>query len=93
MIGVLTDIIQSLSICILAITVILLARRVNRQPTMIVAQEPYKEPEPICGCMHHQCFHDENGCGKHISYSNGFPQATCGCKRYTGPEPLPQMIP
>jgi len=93
MIGVLTDIIQSLSICILAVTLILLTRRVNRQPAVIVPQVPYKEPEPICGCTHHHCFHDDNGCGQKAVRYDGTMVIACGCKRYTGPEPLPQVIP
>lgn len=51
------------------------------------------EPQPICGCKHHYSFHDvDGGCHyvmdwhwegkKHID-------ELCGCKRYTGPEPLP----
>ncbi len=101
MINVLTDVIQGLAICILTAWCILNAQAIRHKAQPIITQEPYKEPEPICGCTHHQCFHDENGCGQittYFNYASSLNERTerdvkCGCKRYTGPEPLPQVIP
>jgi hypothetical protein len=66
------------------------------------APKPYKEPEPICGCEHHFSYHDEEGChGTHRLWigsragDNGsdYVVRQCGCKQYTGPQPLPTVIP
>ena len=114
MIGVIIDLIQSFSIIILGIVVILIARRVNKLQERLsiwpivpkqfktaergIEIEMRSEPKPICGCEHHQCFHDEDGCGyirtwqSALNHGDDY-ESRCGCKRYTGPEPLPQVIP
>jgi len=48
------------------------------------------EPKPICGCEHHASFHDDEGC--HFIDLDRFGRDTpiCGCKKYMGPEPLPE---
>lgn len=76
-----------------------LKKRIDRASwhlqTIDKSKEP-EEPKAICGCEHHHCFHDESGCGyDRTRYSNdGTPNTvTCGCKRYTGPEPLPTVLP
>lgn len=105
MINVLTDLAQSLALVIWLILMILLQRRINRldrrinrefaTPTVTYRLEN-PDPQPICGCKHHQCFHDENGCGGMDVHrnSNGYnDQVDCGCKRYAGPEQLPKVIP
>jgi len=45
------------------------------------------------GRTHHQCFHNETGCGHTWFARSDLPPITCGCKRYTGPEPLPTVLP
>ena len=53
------------------------------------------EPEPICGCKHHLCFHDDSGCnagGKQVYVIDHYELTTCGCKAYIGPEVLPKVI-
>lgn len=104
MISVLTDLIQSAAIVFLTAMVITVARRFNRidrrsgEQRIIYQQLPEsQDPQPVCGCKHHQCFHDENGCGKTDTWASYGTTDTawqpCGCKRYTGPEPLPTVIP
>jgi hypothetical protein len=47
------------------------------------------EPKPICGCEHHASFHDDEGC--HFNRDElGRTAPDCGCKKYMGPEPLPE---
>lgn len=71
------------------------ARAIRRAPTPTVQPESYQDPKPICGCEHHHCFHDENGCGHTYNWYdiNIWKIVTCGCKRYTGPQPLPTVLP
>lgn len=93
MMDVLTDLIQSASIIVLAITAFWITLRINRLNKRLdrhIYQEApeIENPKPVCGCGHHQCFHDDNGCGHTTDGFDG-----CGCKRYTGPEPLPTIIP
>jgi hypothetical protein len=56
------------------------------------------EKEAVCGCEHHFSFHDENGCHADDEESEHFDRERdiyvmdrCKCKRYTGPEPLPDF--
>lgn len=106
MLNVLTDLAQSLLCLILLFWCYCNGRRLTDWKAgvalMTANQKKYVDPEPICGCTHHHCFHDENGCGQvksyfHYSDNRGIPSdqtdVQCGCKRYTGPEPLPQVIP
>lgn len=110
MINLITDLIQSFSIIILTIMTFLLVRRVSRLDKRGDSQKFIKdyqvsrqlEDQPVCGCGHHQCFHDENGCGKTdsssyfyptLNHPEPLPPVSCGCKRYTGPEHLPMVIP
>jgi len=106
--NVITDILQGVTILALVAWITLLARAVRSLPARAIVHEvssysSHDEPKPICGCTHHQCFHDENGCG-HVWVSrvqfdvvgralNDGDAITCGCKRYTGPEQLPTVIP
>lgn len=66
------------------------------------AKKPkHKDPKPVCGCRHHYSMHDpETGqChglmnGKPLRYDSfndptAWEQIPCGCRRYSGPEPLP----
>lgn len=58
------------------------------------------EPPAVCGCGHHYAMHD----GDHSCHgtermlvekgANGVKYETesCGCKRYSGPEPLPRYV-
>jgi hypothetical protein len=48
------------------------------------------EPKPICGCEHHASFHDDGGC--HYTDLDPYNRTDreCGCKKYMGPEPLPE---
>ena len=56
-------------------------------------------PRPECLCGHGINFHDENGgrCGVDVRevyalpFSNLMRGVRCACKRYTGPEPLPEF--
>jgi hypothetical protein len=91
---------QSGLIAFLTIMMCLTVRKMNRlghlsQPTMIHYRSMPEEPQAICGCKHHQCFHDETSCGATVSDPDGFPvrDGKCGCKRYTGPDQLPTVIP
>lgn len=116
MINVIADLIQSAAILCWAVLMISLVRRVTRldkrldQNSIAVAQvrddawsqaRESQELQAICGCGHHQCFHDENGCDKkelwrHLNMAgNEYERdyVSCGCKRYTGPEQLPTVIP
>lgn len=53
-----------------------------------------KKVEPWCGCDHHIAMHDQQTKECHAEdkvYINGFSQLVrCKCRRYTGPEPLPE---
>ena len=83
------NIIQSAVFIAWVVITILLARRVNRLDRRIgLRVDPL---EPICGCTHHLCFHDESGCGHTKDYYERI--ISCGCKHYSGPEQLPQVIP
>lgn len=63
--------------------------------------KPRPVPEPVCGCEHHYAYHDpETGKCNMVDQNfvkinkdgtkHGFPN--CMCKRYTGPEPMPEYI-
>lgn len=69
-----------------------MGRLESRGPIVRYHQLPSlsEDPKPICGCDHHQCFHDESGCGAQGRNDYTPP---CGCKRYTGPEALPTVLP
>jgi len=49
------------------------------------------DPKPVCGCNHHASFHDDEGCHCINTDSMGRVTTECGCKKYMGPEPLPEM--
>jgi len=74
-----------------------LKKRINRASRHLEMTDKPEDPKPICGCQHHQCFHDENGggCGyNHNKYNDGaWKSFACNCKRYTGPEALPTVLP
>jgi hypothetical protein len=104
---VLVDLIQTSLIVFWLIMMTLLSRRVSRlnkrlDETRAAVRTPVfqiQDPKPVCGCGHHQCFHDENSCAK-VEYHtwdrrDSYERALvpCGCKRYTGPEQLPTVIP
>lgn len=100
----LIDVMQCLAIAVLAIGLLLTVRKAKRKPSATIQQPRsvfrLEEPKAICGCEHHHCFHDEDGCG-HVSQVRTFDtfrfeyykNTRCKCKRYTGPEPLPRVIP
>lgn len=51
------------------------------------------DPQPVCGCRHHYSQHDESGCHDFIRNSDThYETKVCPCRKYTGPEPLPQYI-
>lgn len=111
----LTDLVQAALIIFIMIMGILMTRRISRLESHAVVRyhelpSAPEDPKPICGCEHHQCFHDENGCGATTQptrtwVSTGSSVFTeprpsrvptaepCGCKRYTGPEALPTVLP
>src|SRR5215211_3517914 len=76
-------------------TTVGLKRRIDRASHHLEAIDKPREPQAICGCEHHHCFHDENGCEYVREYygDSQVRRVTCSCKRYTGPEPLPTVIP
>lgn len=45
-------------------------------------------PKPVCGCKHHKSYH-ENGSSK-CSFVQWFSGERCKCKKYVGPQPLPE---
>ena len=56
-----------------------------------------KPVQPVCGCEHHHSFHDgQTGRCGHVErvylgsgvYGHG---DACSCKRYSGPEPVPEF--
>lgn len=68
----------------------------------ISAPPPQPEPEAICGCKHHKCFHTEDGCGHAYTQIKAEDsivkqmlavEFTCPCKGYMGPEHLPLVLP
>lgn len=56
-----------------------------------------KDVKPVCGCGHHQSFHDPNtgGCHSMMRVPNSMSRdsyyTTCTCRQYSGPEPLPEV--
>lgn len=70
----------------------------NRRPRRI------KPVRPVCGCEHELAYHDpaSGQChklvkGKEIKwddedprYARGWERVQCQCRRYTGPQPLPE---
>jgi hypothetical protein len=58
------------------------------------------EPPAVCGCGHHYAMHDDDqvchGTQRVLveTGANGRKYETdaCGCKRYSGPEPLPRYV-
>lgn len=83
------DVMQWLVIIYLMVVLFFITRKLGRlqrsweAPVRYMLPRTPEEPKAVCGCDHHQCFHDENGCGS----------SWCGCKRYMGPEHLPEVIP
>ena len=53
-----------------------------------------KPVQPICGCEHHFSYHDpETGaCHSRGVYLGNGQYDSCGCRRYSGPEPLPEYF-
>jgi len=61
-----------------------------------------KPVEAVCGCTHHYSLHDPQtgACNSLVQvarYSSGgswtgYDYAPCACRRYSGPEPLPQFF-
>lgn len=54
-----------------------------------------KPARPICGCKHHVSYHDgSRGCHAQVRLKgiDGWLGDTevCECRKYTGPEPLPE---
>lgn len=73
-----------------------------RRSVFTLSPTPPKEPEAICGCKHHKCFHDDDGCGYAYTNINSEDsivkqmmavELTCPCKGYMGPEHLPTVLP
>lgn len=53
-----------------------------------------RPPELECGCGHHYSFHDpETGQCHDKIWRGANNYAPCTCRRYTGPEPLPEYVP
>ena len=72
----------SLVLAVASFGIALTARRRLARPAL-------PEVQPICGCTHHASYHDETGC--HFIDLEGYRQETeCGCRKYMGPEPLPE---
>jgi hypothetical protein len=66
------------------------------------ARDPFADdPEPVCGCGHHFSLHgDDNTCRgvtrvieQTTRDGKTWVTQSCGCARYTGPEPLPRYLP
>jgi len=94
------DFVQTLAIFVWILLMFQLRHRQDRLESGLNRLEmtpPAEDPQPICGCEHHQCFHDESGCGNQSNMYNGrsgqYEIIPCGCKRYTGPEALPTVLP
>lgn len=106
--GVVIDLMQWVVIIYLMVMLFLTTRKMNRLQRSALSPPiqytmfgpPPEEPKAVCGCDHHKCFHDENGCG-HTSDVDTFgifgaqyyKSVRCECKGYMGPEHLPQVIP
>jgi hypothetical protein len=53
---------------------------------------PSERIEPVCGCDHHHSFHDPKTGACHARVSIGiWDYEQCTCRRYSGPEPLPDF--
>ena len=65
--------------------------------------KPPRPVEPVCGCDHHHSYHDPatgecnaavdvpsqyNGIGSPVAWK----PAPCGCRRYSGPQPMPEFF-
>jgi hypothetical protein len=68
-----------------------LNHRIDRASRHLERTKEPEDPKPICGCSHHQCFHDESGCKSARRYDGE--TLVCGCLRYAGPEVLPTVLP
>ena len=96
------DFIQGLLIIVQWIFIYILIMRTSTKRLATHAQQkvqyiisPPEDPEPICGCKHHLCFHDDSGCnadGKSVYVIDRYELIHCGCKGYIGPEMLPKVI-
>jgi hypothetical protein len=52
-----------------------------------------KLPKPVCGCEHNLSFHDPRTGACHGKiYRGGGLYASCTCKQYSGPQPLPVIF-
>lgn len=76
---------------------VVLGLTVAQKPTEIeVERVVYRELEVApkgCECGHTSSVHDENGCTQQLLTLDGIKTAKsykCFCKRYTGPEALPE---
>jgi hypothetical protein len=65
-------------------------------------RDPYADdPQPLCGCGHHFALHDDHGTCRGVireiekTTRRGvtWVNHSCGCAKYTGPEPLPRYLP
>lgn len=58
--------------------------------------KPQKPSQPVCGCDHHLSYHDPDTGQCHgmmkipSSGSRDSFHQSCTCRRYSGPEPLPE---
>ena len=93
------DLLQSFSIVMQWIFIYFLIRRTNPKRVQTIERVimPPEDPEPICGCKHHACFHDDSGCNAngdrtYNQNSQAYSYARCGCRGYIGPEVLPKVI-
>lgn len=63
---------------------------------------PTLPPAAVCGCRHHASFHDPVTRACHATdrrmkydeegYNCGTHDFPCTCRKYTGPEPLPEVF-
>jgi len=63
--------------------------------------KPRPQPQAVCGCGHHYSFHAPatgacKGTDRRRKYSDngndlGVHDFACGCQRYAGPQPLPDI--
>lgn len=61
-----------------------------------------RSPVPECGCGHHYSYHDPetgqcHGTDRKTKYSSigadlGYHEIPCTCRRYSGPQPLPEYF-
>lgn len=65
-------------------------------PARRKSPEQRKPPAPVCGCTHHLSYHDpaSGECHELVKVPSTMTKDSyhtqCACRKYTGPEPLPE---